>query len=191
MKLDHLRTRRLVLRPLACQDAEAIERLGGRDFEVARWMTGFAWPYEEGSAREFVSEAMSFDPIEKEAIFAVTLGGIFIGVTAIEAPGDLEEHADLPTLGYWFGRAFQGFGYATEAARATLGWAFEAHSAPTIAARVFEDNQRSRKLLKRIGFVETGRCSRYSKARGESVENVIMRLPRSNFDQRSQIWRKH
>ncbi|NRG16421.1 GNAT family N-acetyltransferase [Rhizobiales bacterium] len=184
MKPPELRTRRLVLRPLLPADADAIEKLGGRDFEVARWTTGFAWPYEEGSAETFVEEALSCNPAVREAVFAVTLGGVFIGVVAMEAPGDLEEYAKLPTLGYWIGRPFQGFGYAFEAAQAVLDWAFEAHGAPGFAARVFKDNGRSRKLLEKIGFVSTGQCKRYSRARGEVVENFTMCLERKEFEKR-------
>lgn len=184
MKPPELRTRRLVLRPMLPADADAIEKLGGRDFEVARWTTGFAWPYEKGSAEAFVDKALSSGFAGKEAVFAVTLGGVFIGVVAVEAPGDLEEHAKLQTLGYWIGRPFQGFGYAFEAAQAVLDWAFRTHGAPAIAARVFRDNKRSRKLLEKIGFISTGQCKRYSKARGEVVGNFTMRLERNEFEKR-------
>jgi ribosomal-protein-alanine N-acetyltransferase len=50
MTLPVLKTRRLVLRPFKEGDAEAIANLGGRDFEVARWLTGCTWPYEDGAA---------------------------------------------------------------------------------------------------------------------------------------------
>ncbi|MCV0428501.1 MAG: GNAT family N-acetyltransferase, partial [Roseibium sp.] len=83
MKLQELKTRRLVLRPLEARDADAIADLGGRDFEIVRWLTGASWPYVEGEAEDFVSKIVGTNPMETEAVFVVTLGGVFIGVAAI------------------------------------------------------------------------------------------------------------
>jgi len=182
-QLPKLETRRLVLRPLALSDAPAMEKLAGRDFEVARWMTSFTWPYEEGAAEAFLENAVEMDPLADEAPFGVTLGGILIGVVAIEAPGDLEEAPGCPTLGYWFGRPFHGFGYAPEAARAALAWGFSAHtSCPAIAARVFEENMKSRAVLRRLGFKPAGKTVRYSKPLDRKIDNIVMRLERSEFE---------
>ncbi|MEL7527473.1 MAG: GNAT family N-acetyltransferase, partial [Pseudomonadota bacterium] len=82
--LQDLKTRRLILRPIAMADAEAMIELGGKDFEVARWMTSFAWPYEEGSAEAFLKTVVGKDPLKTEAVFAITLGGVFIGIAAVE-----------------------------------------------------------------------------------------------------------
>jgi ribosomal-protein-alanine N-acetyltransferase len=183
--LPLLKTRRLVLRPLEARDASAIADLGGRDFEVIRWLTGASWPYVEGEAEEFVDKLLGTDPMETEAVFAVTLGGVFIGVVAIEAPGDLDELPDLPTLGYWLGRAFQGHGYASEAVAAALAWGFEAHGTNAIAARAFEDNTRSRALLRKMGFKPYSMTERFSKPLDRRVANVVVRLERAEFESRS------
>ena len=184
MSLPALNTRRLVLRPLVAADAEAMAALGGRDFEVARWITSFSWPYEEGAAEAFVDQMLSTDPLTQEAVFAITLGGIFIGVVAIEAPGDLGEAPDCPTLGYWLGRPFQGFGYANEAVDAALAWGFGAFRCPAIAARAYEDNRASRKLLRKQGFKPVGMTMRFAKALDRKVPNIVMRLERSSFESR-------
>jgi [ribosomal protein S5]-alanine N-acetyltransferase len=181
MILPVLKTHRLVLRPLQSSDAEAIATLGGRDFEVVRWLTGCSWPYQDGEAEEFVARTMKNDPTEAEAVFAVTLGGVFIGAVAIEAPGELAELPDCPTLGYWFGRPFQGFGYASEAVEAVLEWAFKTHDCAAIAARVFEDNAASRGLLRKHGFKPADKTIRYAKPLDRKVTCVVVRLERANF----------
>lgn len=149
-----------------------------------RWLTSLPWPPADGAATAFVDTAFKSDPLEQEAIFAVTLGGVLIGVTTIQAPGDLAVHADCPTLGYWIGRPFQGFGYASEAATAALEWAFATHRCEGVAARVFADNDASRKLLLRLGFRETERMMRRSRALGREVENVLLRLKRGERQRR-------
>lgn len=189
MTLPVLKTRRLVMRPFNEGDAEAIANLGGRDFEVARWLTGCTWPYEDGAAEAFVDKvlhqgALDLDRMTGEAVFAITLGGIFIGTVAIQAPGDLEEQPDCPTLGYWLGRPFHGFGYATEAAEAVLEWAFAAFHCQAIAARAYEDNTASRAVLRKQGFRPVGKTVRFAKALDRKVSNIVVRLERSEFESR-------
>lgn len=181
MRLPVLNTRRLVLRPLCAGDAEAIETLGGRDFEVARWLTSFAWPYEEGSAEKFIASVLIADPLKTEAVFAITLGGVFIGVVGIEAPGDLADQPECPTIGYWLGRPFHGFGYASEAVTAALDWGFDAFGCKAIAARAYEDNSASRALLRKMGFRPVGKTVRFAKALDRKVTNIVVRLDRANF----------
>lgn len=184
MMLPLLKTRRLVLRPLQQGDAMAIADLGGRDFHVARWLTGSAWPYEDGAAEAFVGKVLASDPMTSEAVFAITLGGVFIGVAALQAPGDLKEQPDCPTLGYWLGRPFHGFGYASEAAAAVLAWGFDAYGRDAIAARAYEDNIASRAVLRKLGFRPVGKTVRFAKALDRKVSNIIVRLERSDFEDR-------
>ena len=119
-RLPDIKTRRLVLRGLQQGDTEAIISLGNRDFEIVRWLTGAPWPYEQGATEAYVERVLTADPLDFEAVFAITLGGVFIGVVSIATPGDLQEQADCPTLGYWLGRPFHGFGYASEAVESVL-----------------------------------------------------------------------
>ncbi len=182
MTLPELKTRRLVLRPLTAGDADAIANLAGRDFRIVRWMTSFSWPYVEGTAERFIAAQDHADPLKSQATYAVTLGGVFIGLMALQAPGDIREEPKCPTLGYWFGWPFQGFGYGTEAARAVIEWGFEAFDCEAIAARVFEDNAASRALLRRIGFEPVAVTQRFSKALDRRVPNVVVRLDREVFE---------
>lgn len=185
--LPVLKTRRLILRPLQEGDASAIAELGGKDFQIVRWLTGPSWPYVPGEAEDFVSRTVGSDPMETEAVFAITLGGVFIGVIGVEAPGELKELPDLPSVGYWIGRAFQGHGYASEAIDAALAWAFEAHSADAIAARAYEDNTRSRGLLRKFGFEPYSLTERFAKPLDRRVSNVVVRLDRAEFEARRAV----
>ncbi|NVK35998.1 MAG: GNAT family N-acetyltransferase [Rhodobacteraceae bacterium] len=181
MSLPTLKTRRLVLRPMRDSDAEAIASLGGRNFDVARWLTGCSWPYDEGEAQAYVSHLLAHDPMEHEAAFAITLGGVFIGAISMEAPGDLPEQPECPTIGYWLGTSFQGFGYSKEAALAVLDWAFDAYGCEAIAARAYEDNSVSRGLLRSLGFKPVGMTTRFAKPLGHDVSCIVVRLDKKTF----------
>lgn len=182
--LPRIETRRLILRPLQAGDADAMATLGGRDFNVARWLTSFEWPYQDGTAETFLASLKAKDPVGQEAVFAITLGGVFAGVMAVQAPGDLDQAPDCPSIGYWLGRSFQGFGYAAEAAEAVLGWTFAAYGCEAIAARAYEDNAASRKVLRRLGFKPIGKTTRFSKPLDQKVEHVVVRLDLADFEDR-------
>ncbi|SHL31094.1 GNAT family N-acetyltransferase [Roseibium suaedae] len=177
-----LTTRRLVLRPLERRDAESIAMLGNRDFAIVRWLTGPSWPYEDGEAEAYVEKVLSGSQAETAA-FAITLGGVFIGAIELTAPGDLDgEQSDCPTVGYWIGRSFHGFGYASEALQAVLDWAFEVQHCPAVAARAYEENAASRALLRKHGFAPAGKDVRFSRPLDRKVTSIVVRLDRAAYE---------
>ena len=53
-------------------------------------------------------------------------------------------------------REFRGYGYATEAARALLDWAREAHGLRHFIASIAPENEPSLSIVRKLGFVQTG-----------------------------------
>jgi len=60
-------------------------------------------------------------------------------------------------IGYWFAARVRGKGIATEAVRAVIDALAASRPGCSIVAECHPDNERSRALLRRIGFVSTGR----------------------------------
>ena len=60
-------------------------------------------------------------------------------------------------IGYWFAARARGKGIATEAVRAVVAALGAARPDCSIVAECHPDNERSRALLRRVGFVSTGR----------------------------------
>ena len=185
--LPELKSRRLVLRPLTMADASVIADVCGKDFEIVRWLTAGSWPFEDGQAEAYLETVVGTDPMENEAAFAITLGGVFIGIISVIAPGDLDELPKVPSIGYWIGRAFQGHGYASEAVEAVLAWGFDTYDTDAIGARAHEDNTRSRGLLRKFGFKPYAMTERYAKALARKVSNVVVCLERSDYEARRQV----
>ena len=77
----------------------------------------------------------------------------FHGPPGINGPGA----ADAVEVGYTVLPEFRGNGYATEAARALLEWARAEHGILRFIASVAPDNVPSLALVRRLGFVQTGR----------------------------------
>ena len=57
-----------------------------------------------------------------------------------------------PEIGYWLGVPFWGQGYATEAARAVIDYAFEEFGSTELRAGARVVNPASRRVLEKCGF---------------------------------------
>jgi ribosomal-protein-alanine N-acetyltransferase len=80
---------------------------------------------------------------------------------AREAIGYLNFHAapddhGVAEVGYTLLPAARGKGYAIEAVRAAFDWATRVHGVRRFRASVAPDNERSLKLIGKLGFVPTG-----------------------------------
>ncbi len=86
---------------------------------------------------------------------------------------------DGPEIGYWFGVAHWGHGYATEAARAIIDHAFGdlGHEVLHAGARV--SNPASRRVLEKCGFQWTGVVLQRVRALGSSAPCDRFRLDRA------------
>lgn len=161
------RSERLFLRPAFSEDWQAIHAALGRDASIARNLARAPWPYSEAAAREFAALPQDL----RLPHFLVTLPG-----TGVIGSAGLGEHADEngrePEIGYWIAREHWGQGYATEAANAVLQIA-RTLGHTRLTAGHFVDNPASGKVLRKLGFVPTGRIAqRHSCARGVLADSV-------------------
>jgi len=82
-------------------------------------------------------------------------------------------------LGYGVGARWQGFGLMKEALEATLAWAFGALSLHRVMANHLPDNERSARLLERLGFEREGYARAYLKIAGSWRDHVLTAKIRS------------
>lgn len=59
-------------------------------------------------------------------------------------------------IGYGILEKYQGQGYATEAVRAALRWAFQNPNVTAIEAETEDDNAASKRVLEKCGFIANG-----------------------------------
>ena len=84
-------------------------------------------------------------------------------------------------VGYWLGRPFWGKGYATEAGRRAVKFAFETLNADTLNAGWFHDNPASDRVLEKLGFQPAGEEERTSISRGGPVRCHLVALDRATY----------
>ncbi|MFQ6548037.1 GNAT family N-acetyltransferase [Aestuariibius sp. 2305UL40-4] len=165
-----LRTPRLKLRPLREGDAERITALIS-DFEVTRWLSRAPHPYRLADAEQFLGDVVTEDGSGFH--WAIERGGSLVGVIGTE------EH-----LGYWLGREAWGQGIATEAGDAVLDAHFGLTAADEIVASYTLGNVASANVLVKLGFVEAGRKTSYSKALDKEMESQALVLTRARWRDR-------
>ena len=161
-----VRGERLLLRPLAVSDADALLAYRRRE-DVCRYV-----PFEPMS-RDDILERIAGQWARTELTDegqALTLGAQ-VGETG-ELVGDVmlfwhsREHAG-GELGYVFNPALGGRGYATEAATVMLRLGFEELGLHRIVARVDERNEASVRLARRLGMRQEARLVSNELFKGE------------------------
>ena len=167
MTLSTLRTDRLVLRPLRSQDSPAIAS-AINNFEISKWLSVVPYPYTLADAEWYINENLAGRDNSRLAWRDDQLIGSF-GIGG--------------ALGYWLIPDAWGQGYATEAASAVVDDHFATTSDDIINSSHFDDNIASRKVLTKLGFVDTGPHEHMCKSRGCTVPGRSMELTRARWEQ--------
>jgi RimJ/RimL family protein N-acetyltransferase len=141
-----LETERLVLRAPRAEDAEALARLIN-DRRIAVNTARVSHPYGVEDAKQFIA---AVNRQGGEVAFVVTLDDALIGGCGVARSDSGAE------LGYWVGVPFWGQGYATEAARAVIDYAFTGLGHEVLEAGARVSNPASRRVLEKCGFQWTG-----------------------------------
>lgn len=166
-----LRTERLLLRPFRADDAADAQAYRD-DPEFARFLPHVPQPFTRRDAEAFVALNMT-EPWAESPTFAVVLDGRLIGTVNFE----VDAAARAAMLGYAIGRAWWGRGLATEAARAAVAWAAEAHGLMRVWASADARNVGSRRVLEKLGMRFEGCRATDERGRdGEAVDSVVYGL---------------
>ena len=133
-----IRTKRLLLRPIARRDGDALLPLI-RNWNVVCWLAVVPWPYEAADMMQFIDEIAMPRAAGPHPVYTVLLDSVPIGTAECrgEAPADGALGPDAGQLGYWLGEPYWGRGFATEMAAALVAHTFANSQAPSIRSGVF------------------------------------------------------
>ena len=164
------RTQRLTLRPGWLEDAPALAAAIAHE-DVAMKLARLPWPYTLAHAEAWLGSPPTpgNHPL---LVFAHDRGAMpeLVGGVGLH-PTETELE-----IGYWLTPTAWGRGYATEAGGAVVQMARHALGQRRVSAYHHLDNPASGKVLRKLGFTETGHARRHSLARGEDVDCATFEL---------------
>jgi ribosomal-protein-alanine N-acetyltransferase len=174
-----LHTERLRLRPVESTDAEDLWALHS-DAHVLRYWDSPPWTDRSradrfvAACRRMAEEGSGARPAVERASDGAFLG--WVGLT-----GWNPDHRSA-RLGFVLGEAAWGHGYATEAARALLQWAFGALDLNRVQAEADTRNAASARVLDKLGFVHEGTLREDCVVNGDVSDSWVFGLLRRDWD---------
>ncbi len=173
-----LHTARLRLRPFDDTDANALFALHS-NASVLRYWDAPPWS-ERGRAERFITACRQMAEEGPGTRLAVdrTSDGAFIGWCTLARwnPGHRRS-----SMGYCFDDAAWGRGYATEASRALLQWAFDTLDLNRVQAETDTRNVASARVLEKLGFVREGTLREDCVVSGEVSDSWVYGLLRRDW----------
>lgn len=173
-----LHTDRLRLRPFVDTDANDLFALHSKA-HVLRFWNAPPWS-ERTRAERFIAACRQMAEEGTGARLAVVRGSdrAFIGWCSLTRWNRAHRSA---SLGYCYDDAAWGHGYATEAARGLLQWAFDTLDLNRVQAEADTRNVASARVLEKLGFVREGTLREDCVVNGEVSDSWVYGLIRSEW----------
>ena len=173
-----LHTERLQLRPFDDADADALFALHSNR-NVLRFWDAPPWS-ERSRAEQFLSacQQIAADGTGTRVAVDRANDGVFIGWCALTRWNPVYRSI---SMGYCYDDASWGRGYATEAGRALLRWAFDTHDINRVQAETDTRNAASARVLEKLGFIREGTLREDCVVDGEVSDSWVFGLLRREW----------
>lgn len=175
--IPRLETERLILRGLTADDFDELAAFMA-DPDVARYLTGE--PLSRADAWRGLAVALGHWQLRGYGVWAVERksDGVFMGRVGMINP----EGWPALEIGWTLGKPYWGQGYATEAARAAMRFAFMTQPVDSLISCIDLDNVPSQEVAKRLG---ESKCERRSlRIGGADFPVDIWRISRAEWQKR-------
>lgn len=164
----------VVLELFRAEDAPALAAYRS-DPDVARYQSWDA-PFPLDAARRMIEEMT--DPAAPGWFqYAIELQGTVVGDIGV----GLHDNLLQASLGFTLAPAHQGQGYATEAVHRMLAHLFTDRGLRKVSAECDARNDRSVRLLTRLGFRQEGHRVEHTWAKGEWTDDLLFGLLARDF----------
>ncbi|MET7320343.1 GNAT family protein [Streptomyces sp. NPDC005549] len=173
-----LHTDRLRLRPFAEADADFLYAMHS-SAHVMRYWDSPPWT-ERARAERFLAmcRTMADEGTGVRVAVERASDGAFAGWVCLVEWNPVHRSA---SLGYCLDEAMWGHGYATEAARALLTWAFDTLDLNRVQAEADTRNAASGRVLEKVGFVREGTLREDCVVNGEVSDSWVYGLIRREW----------
>lgn len=171
-----IETERLRIRKYEDKDvADILEYSSDADFWLAR---NLDWPVSEEGVKKYWEAQRDVDPSTDPQWFSLVVelkaeGKVIghVGIGFIKT----EEHRQ-GMIGWLLGRKYQGQGLATEAVSALVTIAFDQLKLHRISARTGRDNERSWRLMERLGLRREAHFRQSHMVKGKWCDEFVLQF---------------
>jgi RimJ/RimL family protein N-acetyltransferase len=153
------------LRTVEREDVEFLQE--GMNHPAVRRYAGGDLPYNRERYEDERFDAISGGDVLHLLVLA---GGERVGDVSL-AP--IDDRRGWANLGYWVHPDRRGEGYATEAARLAVAHGFEELALHRISATIVADNETSKRVVEKLGFVHEGTKRDDAFVGGEYVDREV------------------
>jgi ribosomal-protein-serine acetyltransferase len=176
LRLRPVETSRLLLTPIDTGDARDLwAAVEASRVHLEPWLPWVPFNVDaEASFRYAEASASDWDNA-RACRFAIRdrVGRRFLGVVGLEAFAHLHQSVEL---GYWLRNDSTRRGFMTEAAQATLIWAFRQLSTHRVRVAAATDNHASLGVIRRLGFHFEGIARQAERCNGRWLDHAVFSL---------------
>ncbi|OIJ15732.1 hypothetical protein BKP35_01705 [Anaerobacillus arseniciselenatis] len=177
-------TDRLILRPFELKDAQAVENLA-KDKELARTTMHIPHPFPEGLAELWIERYNEKINKGSSYCFAIILKGTMELVGCVMLYVALNHKRG--ELAYWIGKDYWDNGFATEASRKMMEFAFEKLQLNRVWAAVMKKNIPSIEVMKKLGLQQEGTFTEHVLKWGKYEDVVYYGILKAQYEKQVQL----
>ncbi len=172
-------TGRLVLRSLGPEDSMQIATLAS-DPGVSEYILEIPHPYTGPLAQEWIAGLAAAYDAGTDVVFGISLrnSGELIGVIGLLS---IHREHSRAKLGYWIGRPYWNFGFATEAVGGLLDFGFRVLGLNRIYAFYMAGNPASGRVMEKCGMRHEGTLRQHIRKSEQFVDIAAHGILREEF----------
>ncbi|GJQ62493.1 MAG: N-acetyltransferase [Melioribacteraceae bacterium] len=182
-EVPELTTNRLVLRPFTLADVPDIVNLM-KDKEISDNTMFIPYPYSENDAIDWLATHSTELGENKGLVFAITLkeSKTFVGSIGLTFNAD-NNHTEM---GYWIGKNFWNNGYATEASKRVMEFAFDDICFNRVHAHFMSSNPQSGRVMEKIGMKYEGTMRQHLLKFDKYQDIIIYGITKEDYNKLNQ-----
>ena len=173
-------TDRLILRPFTLDDVDDVARMCGSGV-LHRTTLALPYPYTRESAISWISKHDEWRQNRICEDFAITdreTGSLYGAISLMFHV----KNSPTAEMGYWVGEEFWNHGFATEAARALIEYAFSELMLHRVYAEHFGSNLASGRVMQKAGMKHEGTLRDHFFKNGRYEDGVIYGIVSMDYD---------
>lgn len=167
------------MRPFTFEDAAGVQRLAG-DPAIADVTLNIPHPYEDGIAEAWIGTHKQVFEEGQGVVFAVALAASDELVGCISLTG-ISSRFRRAEMGYWMGKPYWNRGYASEAARALIGYAFQDLGLHRVFATHLVRNPASGRVMQKAGMTYEGTLREHAGKEGRLEDLALYGILRHEW----------